>query len=169
EAVAATTGNDALTGEADDDVLDGLGGDDQLSGGAGNDTLTGGAGNDTYEFARDDGQDLINNIGEGASNDKVNFGAGINTDQLWFSQSGSDLLVSIIGSEDHVSIDDWYLDAGANQVAEFKTSSGSGLIAANVENLVSAMAAFSPPAFGVTELSQTLHDNLDSVIAANWQ
>jgi subtilisin-like proprotein convertase family protein/Ca2+-binding RTX toxin-like protein len=178
EGVLATAGNDAFVGTDGDDVFDGLAGNDRLTGGKGNDTLSGGAGDDhlsggtgddVYGFGRSDGQDSIDNIGEGTSNDKIVFGTGVNTDQLWFSQSGNDLLVSIIGSEDHVNIDDWYLDAGANQVAEFKTSSGSGLIAANVENLVSAMAAFSPPAFGETELSQTLHDNLDSVIAANWQ
>jgi hypothetical protein len=31
------------------------------------------------------------------------------------------------------------------------------------------MAAFSPPAFGNFELSQELHDQLDTVIEANWQ
>ena len=34
--------------------------------------------------------------------------------------------------------------------------------------ITGGMGAYSP-AFVVTELSQTLHDNLDSVIAANWQ
>ena len=136
---------------------------------SGNDQLSDGAGDDVYEFGRGDGQDLIDNTGESASNDKVVFGSGVGTDQLWFSQLGDDFSVSIIGTDDQMIIDEWYLDDGANQFATFEVDNGSSLNAANIENLVSAMAAFSPPALGETYLSQTLHDNLDTIIVANWQ
>jgi Ca2+-binding RTX toxin-like protein len=164
-----SSGGSRIIGSASDGTLIGASLDDVLVGGAGDDTLFGDAGDDSYEFARGNGQDLIDNIGEGTSNDKIVFSPGINTDQLWFSQTGDDLLVSIIGTNDQVIVDDWYLNAGANQVARFEVSNGSNLTAANVENLVSAMDAFAPPALGELEFTQTLHDNLDPFIAANWQ
>ena len=43
------------------------------------------------------------------------------------------------------------------------------VVAADVENLVNAMAAFSPPSTGETELAQDLQDNLHDTIAASWQ
>jgi hypothetical protein len=43
------------------------------------------------------------------------------------------------------------------------------LYANQVDNLVSAMAAFGAPAGGEINLSQVQHDQLNAVIAANWQ
>jgi len=184
--VTPTSGNDSIEGTSDADVIDGLAGDDkptgneggdtltgnegddQLIGNAGDDTLSGGSGDDTYSFGRGDDADLIDNIGEGASADTVKFGATIDTDQLWFRQDGNDLVVDVIGTADSVTIDEWYASAD-NRVDTFETADGSTLDDANVQNLVSAMASFSPPALGETELSQALHDSLDPVIAANWQ
>jgi subtilisin-like proprotein convertase family protein/Ca2+-binding RTX toxin-like protein len=158
----ASESNDSLEGSTDADTINGLGGDD---------LLIGGTGDDTYQFGRGDDQDLIDNHGEGASNDKVVFGANIDTDQLWFSHVGDDLVVQIIGTNDQATVDDWYTDGTANQVSAFETSTGTGssLTRANVENLVSAMSAFSPPALGETDLAQSLHSSLDVIIAANWE
>jgi hypothetical protein len=41
--------------------------------------------------------------------------------------------------------------------------------AAPVQNLVQAMASFSPPAMGQTTLPQDYRDSLAPVLAANWQ
>jgi hypothetical protein len=49
------------------------------------------------------------------------------------------------------------------------TSSGCTLTDLAVENLVSAMAAMSPPPLGQTNLTAQQHQDLDPVIAANWQ
>ncbi|MDP6643711.1 MAG: calcium-binding protein, partial [Rhodospirillales bacterium] len=162
-------GDDALAGSAGDDILIGSGGADDLRGGGGNDMVVGGAGDDVYRIGRGDGADALNNIGEGASNDRVQFDAGVDPDQLWFARSGDDLSVSIIGTNDGLTIVDWYLDGGDNQVAGFDLSDRSVLLGAQVENLVSAMSAYSPPSLGETELSQALHDGLDQTIADNWQ
>ena len=43
------------------------------------------------------------------------------------------------------------------------------LLDSQVQNLVSAMASFSPPAMGQTTLPQNYADALNPVIAANWQ
>lgn len=130
--------------------------------------MVGETGNDIYIIERGEGVDIVDNIGEGASSDKIVFGANIDTDQLWFSQDGNDLWVDIVGSDDRVIIDEWYTNSN-NHVDLFETSDGSTLDNLNVTNLVSAMAAFSSPSFGETELSQALHTSLDTVIAANWE
>lgn len=162
--------NDAntLTGSGGDDTLWGLGGRDVLSGGTGNDTLYGGSGDDTYQIARGDGQDLIVNIGEGGSADTISYSTGINHDQLWFTQSGNDLVVGIIGTTDQVTVSSWYANP-SNQVASIETADGQYVTNAMVNNLVSAMAAMTPPPVGQTNLTAAEHTQLDSVIAANWQ
>ena len=144
-------------------------GDDVIASSLMDDTLIGGAGDDSYLFNRDDSTDQVDNRGEAGSFDRLKFGPTIDSDQLWFSQSGDDLLVSVIGTTDAVSVQDWYADNGANQLAQFETSNGEILIGAQVDSLVSAMAAFNPPPLGQLELTQAEHDNLDPVIDAAWQ
>ncbi|WP_135075106.1 Ig-like domain-containing protein [Terasakiella sp. SH-1] len=150
-------------------LVEGTNGDDVLSGARGDDTLVGGAGDDTYLFELGDGNDLIINHNEGASNDTLLFGEQIDKDQLWFSRDGNDLKVQVIGTKDTIVVDDWYEDNGANQVAEFETSTGDTITSTNVENLVQAMASFTAPIEGEMELSQDLQGALDPVIAANWE
>lgn len=65
-------------------------------------------------------------------------------------------------------------DAQVNQsnqyhVEQFKTSDGKTLLDSQVQNLVSAMAAFSPPVAGQTTLSASYAAALNPVIVANWQ
>jgi len=67
-----------------------------------------------------------------------------------------------------VTVENWY-SGSDNQVDRIEVAGGSSLDQTNVQNLVSAMAAFSPPALGETELSAALHTSLDPVIAANWE
>lgn len=66
-----------------------------------------------------------------------------------------------------MSIDDWYV--GTDNRVSTITAGNSVVAADSVENLVSAMAAFTPPPVGQIELSAEQHQQLDPVIAANWQ
>jgi hypothetical protein len=54
-------------------------------------------------------------------------------------------------------------------VEQFKTSDGKTLLDSQVQNLVSAMAAFAPPSAGTVNLSAAYASQLAPVIAANWQ
>ncbi|WP_211091434.1 calcium-binding protein [Pseudothauera rhizosphaerae] len=171
-------GNDSLYGEAGADVLDGGAGNDWLSGGAGSDTLYGGIGNDTlegnagndiYRFGRGDGQDTVSDYDTTSGNtDRLVFGEDIAADQLWFSRSGNSLLVGVIGTGDRVTINGWYSNS-TYRVEEFHAGDGAVLLYSQVDALVSAMAAFSPPAAGETSLPGSYRETLDAVIAANWQ
>jgi hypothetical protein len=163
------SGDDVITGTAlSAQTLLGQGGNDTLDGGAGSDTLIGGDGADTYVFGRGSGDDLVDNKGHGGDGDRVLFGSGIARDQLWFTRDGSDLQVAVIGTADKLVIDDWYTSP-ANQVAGFDLADGSHLYAADVQNLVTAMAAMAPPPSGQTQLNAQQHQQLDVVLAANWQ
>ena len=160
---------DVLNGSCLDEVISGGAGSDLLNGGSGEDTLVGGADADTYVVERGCSADIIDNVGEGGGGDKIVFGAGIDADQLWFRRVGDSLEINIVGTSDGVTVQDWYDDAGANQVSEVQLDDGSYLLAANVESLVSAMAAFAPPPEGTSDItSGTMYDSIDPVLAANW-
>ncbi|MEZ2299339.1 calcium-binding protein [Variovorax sp. RCC_210] len=152
--------NDTLTGNSAANVLDG---------GAGNDALIGGAGNDTYWLGRGSGSDTITENDATAGNaDAAQFGSDIATDQLWFRQTGNNLEVSVIGTSDKFTLNNWYL-GNQYHVERFRTSDGHTLSDSNVQNLVQAMASFSPPAAGQTTLPANYQSSLNTVIAANWQ
>lgn len=95
------------------------------------------------------------------------FDTGIAVDQLWFLKSGYNLEVSIIGTSDKFTLTNWYL-GNQYHVEQFKTSDGKVLLDSAVQNLVQAMAAFSPPAAGQTSLVGIYATELNPVIAANW-
>ncbi|MBC7953690.1 MAG: cadherin-like domain-containing protein [Rhodospirillaceae bacterium] len=164
------SGADLLTGTYGDDVLNGGGGGDTLIGGAGNDTLSGGAGQDLYLFGRGDGIDtIVNATGnlDGAA-DTLRFGSGIDSASLWFARSGSNLEVSVLGGSGKAVLADWYGGSASSRVQTFQLSDGSAMDQSQVENLISAMAAFAPPLATQTQLTVQQHQALDNVIAANW-
>ena len=83
----------ALTGGPSDNRFD-------VSGWLGLATLTGGGGNDTYVFNRGDGQDqIVNGATSQAPRGELDFGAGINDQQLWFQQNANDLTIEVMGSD----------------------------------------------------------------------
>ena len=174
ENVLGGAGNDTLSGNALANRIEGNVGNDLLSGAAGNDALLGGAGNDTYQFARTDGQDVITDTDATAGNsDVLAFQTGVANDQLWFKHSANDLVVSVIGTTDQVTIKDWYVSGAStlNTASAIESISAGGKVLSHtkVEALVNAMAAFTAPAAGQTTLPSTYQSSLNTVIAANWQ
>jgi len=163
------SGADTLIGGDGDDILYGANDADDITGGAGNDRMVGGAGDDTYHFDRGEGQDALDNRGESSSNDVLSFGASVDHDQLWFRQFGNNLVVNVIGTTDQITVEDWY-NGTDNRLASFSaTADGQTLSRSNVQNLVDAMASFSPPAFGETELDTEEYATVLTQIATNWQ
>ncbi len=158
-----------LQGLDGDDTLSGNGGNDTLDGGVGNDTLNGGAGNDTYQFGIGGGQDtLTDNDATAGNTDTVN--AGINPLNLVFSQSGDNLLMSLHGTTDSLSITSWYTGT-ANQTEVFQAADGSTLANTQVDQLIQAMAQFSANNGGITwdqAIDQNPND-VQAVISAYWQ
>src|SRR3954469_4267539 len=80
-----------------------------LTGNSGANVLTGGAGNDTYVLGRGYGADVVvENDKTKRNTDVAQFLDGVAKDQLWFQHSGNNLVVTIIGSSDRLTIQDWY-------------------------------------------------------------
>ncbi|MGY2172776.1 calcium-binding protein [Pseudomonas gingeri] len=154
---ASTAGNDTLTGSSTND---------RLQGGKGNDLLQGGDGADIYVFAAGDGQDTINNFSATPDDTDVLSIEGISTTNLWLSRDGNNLVIDVTGSDDRVTVKDWYL--GSAQKIDIIQAGGASLYANAVDNLVNAMATFGAPAGGEINLTQSQREQLNTVIAANW-
>ncbi|WP_031435808.1 calcium-binding protein [Methylobacter tundripaludum] len=100
--------NATLQGLGGDDTLYGNDGNDTLDGGTGNDYLSGDMGNDVYVFGLGGGQDIIDDSDSTAGNvDTIRFGAGIAVDNIIFSRSDSDLVLSVNGTTDRLTIHNW--------------------------------------------------------------
>jgi|GEM_PF-5019961 len=109
-----TTAANTFVGTDAANVMYGMVGDDSLYGGLGNDTLTGGtgddvlegqAGNDTYVFNLGDGQDTLkDNTGVNV----IAFGAGIATGGIVLTRDGADLILSVSGTTDSLTLLDGY-------------------------------------------------------------
>lgn len=121
--------------------------------------------NDTYLFNLGDGMDQVS---DAQGTDMLQFGDSIATDQLWFERSGNDLKVSVIGLDDSVTIAHWYTSS-SNQTEQIHTATGDLLNNNMVDQLVNAMAVFSPPMPDQTSLPIDMQDTLQLVIVATWQ
>ncbi|PTU72937.1 calcium-binding protein [Pseudomonas mangrovi] len=165
--VAGQAAGHTILGSSDADLIDGGAGNDTLVGGRGNDYLMGGDGSDTYRFALGDGQDVINNLSNSPDDNDVLAFDGIGRDSLWLSREGDSLVIDVTGSEDRVTVQDWYV-APAQRLDSIQAG-GSVLYASQVDSLVEAMAAFGAPSGGELALSQSQREQLELVVAANWQ
>ncbi|WP_431149420.1 putative Ig domain-containing protein [Acidovorax facilis] len=148
--------------------LTGNDGANVINGAAGNDTLTGGKGGDTYFLEAGAGQDtIVENDTTLGIVDLLQWGSGIQHDQLWLRKAGNNLEISVIGKTDKAIVKDWYL--GDSRHVEQIWANGKVLLDTKVQSLVDAMAAFSPPAAGQTTLPSNYQSALSPVLAANWQ
>ena len=168
--IITTWGADNIDAGAGDDIIRAGGGGNTIRGGLGNDqTINDQWSDDRYLFARGDGQDVML---DGGGQDSLTL-ENVTSDQLWFSQNGNDLELSVIGTQDHITLQNWYLGGqypgSQYHMEQFKTSDGKTLLDSQVQNLVSAMAGFAPPPAGQTTLSSSYAGTLAPVLAANWQ
>jgi Ca2+-binding RTX toxin-like protein len=156
-------GADVLIGDAGNDLLFGGLGDDQLEGDAGNDSLNGGAGSDTYYFNAGFEADTISDTETaGLSVDVANVNVA-NYDKLWFSQTGNNLVVSVVGSADQVVVQDWFLSADA-QIERFTDLGGVHVITNDSVNaLVGVMALFQKQDMSLTNTPTILKSAIDQV------
>jgi len=159
-------GNDVLNGNWGDDTLTGGLGNDTLSGNKGTDSLVGGKGNDTYLFNRGDGQDVIVDTDSTLFNSDLLKLGGATSKQLWLTKSGSDLSIQILGTQDKVTVQNWF-GGGSNQVEKISASDGKSLSASKVNALVNAMASFTPPA-DAASLPANTPAAVTKLVASSW-
>lgn len=144
ETLSGGSGVDWIRGNGGDDTINAGAGNDLLAGGAGTDTLTGGSGADAYLFGRGDGADtIVENDDTIGVEDSLLFGANITKDQLWFSQSGNDLDIAIIGTTDHIAIQNWFLGS-EYRIERFRFANGDQLIEGQIGNLLQSGGSLAP-------------------------
>ena len=160
------TGNDTLVGGEGNDTLNGAAGNDVFVGGLGNDTLNGSSGADTYYFGFDDGQDTISDYDSDGLADVLMF-EDVSLEELWFSQSGNHLLINVAGTDDQVTVNNWYSNINY-QLDEIEAGS-SVLLNSQVDQLVSAMASFDIPAGVGSVIPQDTKDSLQAILTETWQ
>ncbi|WP_307731951.1 putative Ig domain-containing protein [Massilia antarctica] len=108
--IIGTRQADYLTGGKGNDTLRGAGGADTLEGGAGDDLLIDWGARDVFVFGRGDGHDRL---GSSSSNDNnpqgvLRFKAGIAASDVVISRNRSDLLISIAGGTDSVTVSGYF-------------------------------------------------------------
>ncbi|MDR0672316.1 MAG: putative Ig domain-containing protein, partial [Zoogloeaceae bacterium] len=158
------SGNDCLSGGAGDDLIYGGTEDDRLHGGTGDDHLYGGTGGDTYVFIRGDGEDVMRDYDtEGGSADTLEFGE-IGAGELWFARNGNNLEVRVLGGNDKVTIQNWYLDA-LYRIETFRTEEAV-LKESEVQSLVEAMSGYAEPQ--EANLPEGYED-LIQIIGSTWE
>ncbi len=121
-------GNDVLDGGADNDYLSGGEGADILNGGTGDDGLSGDAGSDIYRFSRGWGRDSINNYEyDTGSVDSIEFAADIAPSDIAVTRFGTDLILSLTGTTDQVTISNYFGNDGNNPYSldEIRFANGS--------------------------------------------
>ncbi len=158
--------NDVLTGDNADNLISGAAGDDILWGRGGADLLVGGQGSDTYLFGRGDGADRITEIYNPQDTNVVSFLEGIKRDQLWFKRVDNNLEISIIGTQDTLTINGWY---GGNgwPIQQFRTADNYVLRGEQVFSLADAMSQLPPPSG--TELPPEYESFLSTTISSVWR
>jgi Ca2+-binding RTX toxin-like protein len=131
---AATSGNDTVTGFYGADTLDG---------GAGNDLLKGLGGGDTYLFGRGSGQDRviesIQTVYEDQA-DKIAFKADVLVGDILFVKVGNDLLISINGAPDTLTLKDHFASSNS-RVESFVFADGTVMTWEEVADLAVANQA----------------------------
>lgn len=121
---ASTSGDDLITGYWGDDVIDG---------GAGNDDLHGLGGDDIYVFGFGSGHDTVQetaSIYEGAS-DTIAFKAGVTAADVAFTRVGDDLVATLAGGTDSLTITDFFRLEN-REVEAFTFADGTSLNRASV-------------------------------------
>ncbi len=152
-ATADSTGvQHALTGNDLDNLISGpQSGYNRLKGGKGQDTLRGGLGQDVYLFSRGDGQDVVEDAG--GAGDGVAFQDVLRGD-LRAQRSGNDLILTVSGGSDQVTIRSWF-DSSVDTL-DFISATDGYLDHVGVDKMLSA---------GVVRLGTTGDDTLTAADA----
>lgn len=166
--VLAKQSNTYMRGTQSSDFIEGASGNDVLDGSGGDDYLIGGRGNDMYLniFAGDTGKDIINNYsGTPSDSDSLMLGvADVRT--VWFAKNNADLIISHLGTDNSVTIADWYL--GTDYKLDQVTNGRYSLSAEGVEDMVEVMSTLGQPVNGLITLAGDQQAVLYSLIASNW-
>ena len=156
-----------LFGHEGQDNLMGSDQQDILVGGAGNDFLSGGAGSDIYVITAGSETDVIDNYDADADSIDIARFENVSYEDLWFSRTANDLQINVVGTDDQVTVSNWYDDADY-QLGRIEAST-SALLNSQVDQLVNAMATYDIPSGAGGVVPQEVKDELQMVLGESWQ
>ena len=132
-------GNDLLYGGIGNDTLNGDTGDDTLDGGRGDDFLNGGAGNNIYLFGKGDGQDVISSSSDSTTSklNTLRFKEGVLAAELIVTRVNSDLVLSISGSTDKVTLLSFFASVTQNPIQSVIFNDGTSWDIATIKSKIS--------------------------------
>jgi Ca2+-binding RTX toxin-like protein len=96
-----------IGGTSGDEILTGTNVNDRFVGGAGNDRLEGQGGDDRYVFGRGSGQDTI--VDRAGALDTIEWAADVLPSEVTITRSGYDLVLTITGTTDRVTVSEFFL------------------------------------------------------------
>jgi len=82
--------------------------------------------------------------------------------------TGNNLTVSVLGTSDNVTIQNWFNGDDANMLDAIELSNGDTLLKTQVDALVQAMSAFNPPSSASITDDEELNTALALTIATSW-
>lgn len=89
---------------------------------------------------------------------------------LWFTQSGNNLVASILGTADAATVKDWFASPGA-PTADVQAAGGGARLDSGLGQLVSSMASYQAANSGFNPMATAAMPNdpsLHSAITAAW-
>ena len=124
-------------------------------------------GNDTYLFGMGDGATTVSNYDTQATSVDIAHFEELSYEDLWLSRSGNNLQITVIGTDDVVTVNNWY--SGDNYQLDQIEAGSSVLLNQQVDQLVEAMASYDVPSGDGAVVPQSTQDELQVVLAESWQ
>jgi hypothetical protein len=124
---------------------------------------------DVYILSSTDSATITPDYSSGTTNE-FDFTGNVTDQNLWFLQSGNNLQIDVIGTNNQTTIDGWF--NSGNQAGEIFTAGGLKLDS-QISQLVQAMAMYSGSNPGFDPTASTVHQipndtALQNTVAAAW-
>ena len=126
----------------------------------------GNAENDTYLFAAGDGKDTINNYRIDVTSIGIIQFIDASFENLWFSRSSNNLQINLAGTDDQLTITNWYSSYiyQLNQI-----HAGTSVLSSDkVDQLVSAISLYQIPSGEGNIISKNVMDVLQPIFTELW-
>ncbi|WP_229720890.1 beta strand repeat-containing protein [Dyella nitratireducens] len=177
ENLYASTGNESLVGGTGSDTLNSDNGADTLVGGTGYTTLIGGSdmdtlvagtyinvmqggtGTETYEFGEDFGLTTINVAASEQGTNTIQFLAGIDASQLSYTQSGSNLIITVAeanGGTGTITVANHFVNGTpiSSDISELAFADGSSVTMAQINQQLSSDSSNNEESLANSEIPQ---------------
>ncbi|WP_204903006.1 calcium-binding protein, partial [Microbulbifer mangrovi] len=118
-------------------------------------------------FGAGDGATTVYNYDTDTTSTDIARFEDVTIEDLWFSRSGNNLQITVSGTDDQMTISNWF--SNDNYQLDRIEVGSSVLLNSQVEKLVSAMASYSVPSGAGNVIPQDVKEELQPVLTDSWQ